>query len=789
MKLKHALLTIILLGLFSLTSNAQLLVTTGTMTPTQYVQNVLVGAGVTISNVTFTGASSQLGEFNAVNTFINIPTGLILASGNVTTAIGPNNSGSAGTDLSGSGDPDLNVIAGIGTFDAAVLEFDFIPVGDSIKFNYVFGSEEYLEFVNSGVNDAFGFFLSGPGIVGPFTNSAVNLALIPNSTTPVTIDNVNNLSNAAYYVDNGTGTNAPYNTNPQYIQYDGHTVVLTAKSQVVCGQTYHLKIAISDAGDGVWDSGVFLEANSLTSEGVDIQIVTATGDSTIIEGCADATICFTRIDTTGADTVPIFISGTATNGVDYNLLPDSVYFLAGQSTVCFTIIPTADGINEGSETIIITAFTINACGDTIVTTGTIIVVDAPDIIVSTNDVQLFCPTSGITIPSSATGGLAPYGYVWLNMNGDTIGTNQNLNTPVNQTDTFIVAVTDSCNLSVGYDTVVVTVNISPLIVSAGNDTTLFCLGQSANLNGTVSGGNPGYSYNWMPGNISTPNFSVSNINSTTTFIFTVTDQCNTSVSDTVDIIVDYTPINITGNSGNQVLQCENNDHFLDIYTIPTNGTLPYSYLWSNTSADSLVAVNVTNPTTFIVTVTDACNVSATDTILFTFAPYTPMSLDIQVVDSICVGSETPLAAGITNGLPPYSFVWNDGVSFSSVTNPTIYSSLLSGTQMITLSVMDQCGIIEEITRTLEVIPCEIIIPNVITPNGDGMNDYLVFTNLQYYPKNKLVIFNRWGKKIFEKNGYQNDWDGGEYSDGTYFYILELNDNANTVHKGSLSLLK
>jgi len=134
-----------------------------------------------------------------------------------------------------------------------------------------------------------------------------------------------------------------------------------------------------------------------------------------------------------------------------------------------------------------------------------------------------------------------------------------------------------------------------------------------------------------------------------------------------------------------------------------------------------------------------------------------MSLDIQVVDSICVGSETPLAAGIVNGLPPYSFVWNDGVNFSAVTNPTIYSSLLSGTQTITLSVIDQCGIIEEITRTLEVIPCEVIIPNIITPNGDGMNDNFVITNLEFFPKNNLVIFNRWGKKIFEKTGYQKEW--------------------------------
>lgn len=787
--MKKINITLSFLTLILTTINAQLVVNTGTMTPTQYVQNVLVGAGVTVSNVTFAGSLVQIGEFNAVNTFINIPTGLILASGDVTTAIGPNNLGGAGTDLFGSGDIDLTTIAGISTFDAAVLEFDFVPIGDSIKFNYVFGSEEYLEFVNSGVNDAFGFFLSGPGIVGPFTNSAQNLALIPNTTIPVTIDNVNSTNNAAFYVNNGTGTNPPFNTNPQYIQYDGHTVVLTAKSQVVCGQTYHLKIAVSDAGDGIFDSGVFLEGGSLTSEGVDIQIVTATGDSTTIEGCANATICFTRTDTTGADTIPIFISGTATNGIDYNLIPDSIFFLAGQSTVCFIITPIADLTIEGTETIDITATTINVCGDTVITTGTILIVDAPDIEVTANNLTLFCPSASITIPSSATGGLAPYSFVWINSNGDTISTNQNLNTPVNQTDTFIVVATDSCNLSFGYDTVVVTVTINPLLVNAGNDTTLFCIGQTANLNSVVSGGNPGYIYNWIPGNITTQNFTTPSINNSTTYILTVTDQCNTSVSDTVQIIVDYTPISINGNSGNQVLQCENNDHFLDIYTIPTNGTQPYSYLWSNSSSDSLVSVNVTNPTTFTITITDACNVSVTDTILFTFEPYTPMNLTITAIDTICVNSEIQLLGTATNGLPPYNFVWNDGLTFTTTTNPATYSSIISGTQPITLSVTDQCGITEELTKTVEVIACEITVPNVFTPNGDGMNDNLVFTNLEFFPNNKITIFNRWGRKIFEQNSYKNNWDGEDYNDGTYFFILELNNKENTVHKGTITLLR
>lgn len=778
------------LSIVSLLSvHAQLVVNTGAMTPTQYVQNVLVGAGVTVSNVTFTGQSTQIGDFDGTNTFIGINEGLVLASGTVTTAVGPNNSGSAGTDMFGNGDADLTTIAGITTYDAAILEFDFVPVGDSIKFNYVFGSEEYLEFVNSGVNDAFGFFLSGPGIVGPYTNSAINLALIPNSTTPVTIDNVNSTTNAAFYIDNGTGSNAPYNTNPQYIQYDGHTVVLTAQAQVVCGQTYHLKIAISDAGDGVWDSGVFLEGGSLTSTGVDINIVTATGDSTVIEGCASADICFTRIDTTGADTVPIFMTGTALNGIDYNLLPDTIHFLPGQNSICFTVTPIADGLVEGMEDIIITAQTINICGDTVLTTGTIYIVDAPDINITTTDVTLNCPTTGITINSSASGGLAPYDFIWVNMNGDTLANSQNLNTPVNQTDTFVVIVTDSCDLTTAYDTVIITIATSPMTISAGNDVTLFCPGQSTTLISTVNGGSPGYTFNWFPGNVNTPNYTIPAVNQTTTYVLSVTDQCNVTIYDTVTVFVDYTPLNVIGNSGDSVLQCEGNDHFIDIYTIIADGTAPYTFSWSNLSTDSVVSVNVTNPTTYIVTVTDACNFSVTDTINFTFAPYSPITLSLSGADSICIGSTTPITANVNDGLPPYSFTWADGIGFSGNTNPINYSSLTGGSQIITVTVIDQCGNAEQAQFPIEVIACEITIPNVFTPNGDGKNDFLVIENIEYYPDNKIVIFNRWGNKIFEKQGYQNDWDGDGHSDGTYFFILELNDFAERVFKGTITIFE
>ncbi|MBK7297043.1 MAG: choice-of-anchor L domain-containing protein [Flavobacteriales bacterium] len=124
-----------------------------------------------------------------------------------------------------------------------------------VSFNFVFASEEYPGYVCGTVNDAFGFFISGPGITGPFSNGAANIALIPGTTVPVTINSVNSgvvgpqggiaancaaidpnwLANSIYYVDNGNANNP----DPTAIRYNGRTVMMTASSQVQCGQQYH----------------------------------------------------------------------------------------------------------------------------------------------------------------------------------------------------------------------------------------------------------------------------------------------------------------------------------------------------------------------------------------------------------------------------------------------------------------------------------------------------------------------------------------------------------------------
>jgi len=264
------------------------LVVSNPNTPAYYVQNILLGTGVTASNITFNGApgntpNAQIGQFNAINTnpYLGIDSGIVMASGDVNVAVGPNNSGSAslGGGNLGASDPDLDQLEGTGsgTNDKSILEFDFIPTGDTITFNFIFGSEEYPEWVSAGYNDAFGFFLSGPGIAGPYSNSATNIALIPGTTTPVTIDNVNSASNPSYYIDN-----TPF-SGAQSIQFDGYTTPITAVGLVQCGLLYHIKLAIADVGDAIYDSGVFLEGGSFSSNN--------TMDATTANVPSDVFIC------------------------------------------------------------------------------------------------------------------------------------------------------------------------------------------------------------------------------------------------------------------------------------------------------------------------------------------------------------------------------------------------------------------------------------------------------------------------------------------------------------------
>ncbi len=263
--------------------------TTGGITPNDLVQNILLGGGVQVSNVTLTGSGQAYGAFTANNTNLGLNSGILLTTGIISGPNGPqgpNNRPDAGIDNNFQGSPLLNAEFGFTqpTFNATTLSFNFIPQGDSVAFRYVFGSEEYREFVGSEFNDIFGFFISGPNPAGGNYQNQ-NIALLPNGTK-VAINNVNHLSNSQYYVDNELPSPG------MFIQYDGFTRVLTARAKVIPCSTYTIRLAIADVADGIYDSGVFLEAKSFTSDGLSMYYTILNGVSkdTLHEGCGTAAI-------------------------------------------------------------------------------------------------------------------------------------------------------------------------------------------------------------------------------------------------------------------------------------------------------------------------------------------------------------------------------------------------------------------------------------------------------------------------------------------------------------------
>ena len=403
MKLAYFLFTSLFLLAYS--SFSQLTVTSGNTT-LQYVQG-LVGPGITVSNVSYLGNANQIGTFDGSTSNIGFNSGVVLAAGPVNGLVGPAANADAGQPGSGLSDPDLLTIAQSvtsnpaaalinSTNDAAILEFDFVPSSNMASFNFVFASDEYTTWINSSFNDVFAFFVSGPGITGPyaspagFPNGAANIAVIPGTNTPITISTIHPGLNAAYYISNMGGMTHTHN---------GFTVPIPVELSVECGEVYHFKFAIADCSDDYLNSAVFLEAGSFVSDAVDVSVATVSGDSTIVEGCTDANFIFTRPEGETGDTLIInyTIGGDATEGTDYNSLPDTVIFLPGEDSVVITLSPIQDGIPEPFESVTITVVLINICGDTIISSGTIYIGDGPIINIDESDTLLVCANEFVTV--------------------------------------------------------------------------------------------------------------------------------------------------------------------------------------------------------------------------------------------------------------------------------------------------------------------------------------------------------------------------------------------------------
>lgn len=759
----------------------QLSTTPGTPAPS-LVQNVLLGPGVTVSNITYNGSPSAISEFSYAGPNLGISSGIVMTTGttynNGAGPHGPNNLANAGVDNGAAGSALLsNIIGGTQTFNATILEFDFIPYSDTVRFRYIFGSEEYPEFAppnNSSYNDVFGFFISGPGIAG-----TQNIARLPSGSI-VSINNVNQITNSAYYNDNGDGNTAPYNSSPLYIQYDGFTDVLTASSKVECGETYHLILAIADVGDGIYDSGIFLEANSLSSNtAVEVdyeisQIAFPGNPGEMAEGCVSATITLERNgNNSSALTIPIIVSGTATEGVDYTDIPASVTIPAGQTTVTLTLDAFADALAESEETLSISFQITDACGNVNPITVDLSIGDVQPVAVNVVSGDVVCPGDDVELIAVASGGVGPYTYSW-----NTGASTPSIFVTPTSTQTYTVSVTDNClnETATGSGTVNVPV-YPPIVINESADITEICPYLPSQLETSVTGGAGNYTYNWTDdsgtilGNQSTQIVTPSE---TTTYTITVTDQCGLTSTATVIYTITSPPLLTTITQDIEI--CPGDSVLLTVNA--TGGYGQYFFLWPQTGeTSSSVWVHPLESTTYTVNVSDECQtfVVTDQTTVFVVRP----NADFVITSSTLFDNLPITFQNLTTGGETYSWNFGDGNSSTVVHPNNIYAE--PGTYIVTLIATDEKGCLDTISKPITIEEGYFVyIPNTFTPDGFRFNNVFEASTLGVQTLN-VKIFNRWGELVFESEERDFQWDGTyrgvPVQDGTYIWKIRYFTNS------------
>lgn len=690
---------------------------------------LIVGSGVEFSNVTYRGYGCSAGTFEG-SFERGFDSGFVMATDGLF-SITP--SGLAGHYRNSGVEADLSkqldMIGAPSTnlFNVITLEFDFIPKSNHLQFDYIFASNEYSSFTCSRYNDIFGFFLSGPGIDGPFENRAKNIALVPNpldpslfTNTPVIINSINSgipshfdsslcdsvdlnwRMYSKFYVDNSSQNS---------ISFLGHTTPLSSKVKLIPCETYHIKIAIADCGDGMLNSAVFMKENSfnvssnmsysISSNMTDLLDTLWEYPNHLYEGCGNASIRFNRTDATKEPiSHKISVSGTADNHLDFkfiNISEGRVVIPEDDSSSTVMIAVLNDSIEEGVEefTVKIYPFT-DDCYECFYDSVTFKIYDQPNLNVSsTKDTVIDCPGDTVNLSANATGGIAglfasreeliSYDYHWL---GEGVGPNQMVST--HEPKTYYVRVRDLCNQSLLDSTFI---DISPSReLELNTETSIICSYDKEILCVNVLSGNGEYTYKWPNG---------------------ISDSC-------IRVFPGIYPVEVQDKCG-----------YID--------------------------------TTYAQLIVDSLPESS-----FVISEIIPDSLGVRLIN-------------LTPKLKGYQYIWDFGdASGSDEYQPHTYYFEKSGDYYIHLNVIKSTSsCYEESGQWVRVAPSyQFYAPKSFTPNGDGLNDTFnpyVIGHEDY----ELYIFDRWGRQVFYSSRLDLVWDGTSGSKplnaGLYVYVAYVSE--------------
>lgn len=705
---KLALSLAIALGFSSGAQNIVVNSTAPRNNPMWLVQNVLVGPnlfvysplnqfGLPISQPN----SVQLGKFTCTNPAFGLDSGIVMVttdaidvvpgqSGNFTTYPNQTPSANLGTVLNAIGSTNSN------QYDRASIQFNFLANGDSVKFDYIFGSKEYSGYTCSNFNDVFGFFLIGPGINGaPMYNAngslridTVNLAVIPGTNVPVAVNTINQgYPSGSYPASNCLSANPNYVAHSSYynansggssiVNLEGFTDVFTAKAGVKCGVPYTIKLMISDVSDGALNSAVFLGARSFLVPTISLSPTTNSGasftDSVMVEGCARSYLLFQRAGAT-SDTLTAQFQYVGTAGAsDFaSTLPSSLTLLPGQTTDTLWFEPIDDGIAEAPELLRVRMLPV--ASDCAVYPSDSVDIWLRDRVphqallsLDQGNDTLACPGSSAVLRATLTGG---EGVRWGYWEHDSTQTVLAAVAPA-QTTTYRYLSWDECSTAPRTDSI--TIYVDPYdSLRTESDTLFLCPGDAVALEAVASGGRGTRSIQWLGGGPSGSTWTVSPASSQW-FRYKVTDNCLIEARDSIYAWVVPQPV------------------------------ASFGYLQD---PGNLLDVGFTN--------------------------YSSDTLNVR-------------------------WFFGDGDTSTRVHPRHVYGR--PGTYWVGLAVRDSLGCADSLAYPIDLkMDHYVYIPSAFTPNGDAVNERfnVVATGVVKY---EWAVFNRWGLQIFHSDEDPNGWNG------------------------------
>lgn len=757
MKRKSLQIVSLICLFYAIRTNSQNIQVNDTYTAQQLIENVLINSTCAqVSNFSVSGGNFGTGEqsfgyFTNTNPVFPFSNGVLLSTGKAVSAIGPNTTIlSDGGATVWAGDSDLNQALGLSnTLNSTVLEFDFVPKSSKISFDYIFASEEYHDNAQCTYSDGFAFLLKKVG-----SSTYQNLALIPNTSTPVKVTTVHpevpggcTAQNAQYF---GSYNDSTYPTN-----FNGQTIVMTAKADVEAGATYHIKLVIADEGNYKYDSAIFLGGGSFNSDlnfgpdrlistnnpycsGENITLnATQTGNNNTYKWFKDGT--FTGI------TNPTFTitDNTNTNAVTYSVEVNinGSCLSTGKIKVQFATLPNlvnqtytqCDDDNNGNTTFDLTKLD-NLIRNNDSSLSSVTYYE------SIGGTQIATPSNYISAPKTIyakvlnTYGCANYANVELKIASNTVPS------PINYPKC------DDDGKKDGKTQVNLSAEITPLIA------TTFPIEYYSTSQDAINQKN-------VLTNLFTTN--------TTSIWARIIDgkNCVSLVEINLKIIV-FTPSNFEDET---LYICKDNNLTLNVSSGFSN------YTWNNSPSNHTNQNIINSPGIYTVEVTntDGCKAIKKFSV-FLSAPAS--NIDAQIV---AFSDNNSIQILYTDNGGDYVFSL-DGVHYQ---NSSLFENLSAGEY--TIYIKDLRGCLPISSKKVFVLDY----PRFFTPNGDGYNDTWYIKNLDLQPKAVIAIFDRYGKLLKQFSSYSNGWNGTFNGQNLpaddYWFVLTLSDG--TIIKNHFSL--